>query len=137
MGRVLNSNRSSSKKKNLKVVYISSPMKVKTCASNFRSTVQQLTGRDSDIVDRLMDEYAHLNGLAPSLEIPAARLGHPQQSPTSSGSMPNFEEAAAGLFSGGGEGRRAEAVGDEGLLFEEIFSSGWLLEYPLDEAGLF
>ncbi|KAJ0444670.1 putative sigma factor binding protein [Helianthus annuus] len=34
---------------NLKVVYISSPMKVKTSASRFRSLVQELTGRDSDI----------------------------------------------------------------------------------------
>lgn len=33
----------------VKVVYISSPMKVKTCASNFRALVQELTGRDSDL----------------------------------------------------------------------------------------
>ncbi|EPS64879.1 hypothetical protein M569_09902, partial [Genlisea aurea] len=33
----------------LKVVYISTPMKVKTSASNFRSLVQQLTGKNSDI----------------------------------------------------------------------------------------
>ncbi|KAI3448775.1 hypothetical protein Pfo_005440 [Paulownia fortunei] len=33
----------------LKVVYISSPMKVKTSASRFRSLVQQLTGKNSDI----------------------------------------------------------------------------------------
>ncbi|KAI3764220.1 hypothetical protein L2E82_14224 [Cichorium intybus] len=33
----------------LKVVYISSPMKVKTSASRFRALVQELTGRDSDI----------------------------------------------------------------------------------------
>ncbi|XP_023514832.1 sigma factor binding protein 1, chloroplastic-like [Cucurbita pepo subsp. pepo] len=31
-----------------KVVYISSPMKVKTSASKFRSLVQKLTGQDSD-----------------------------------------------------------------------------------------
>ncbi|PWA43729.1 VQ-like protein [Artemisia annua] len=36
-------------KKQLKVVYISSPMKVRTSASCFRSLVQELTGRDSDI----------------------------------------------------------------------------------------
>ncbi|KAF5742461.1 hypothetical protein HS088_TW09G00509 [Tripterygium wilfordii] len=41
-------------KKALKVVYISSPMKVKTCASKFRALVQELTGKDSDIA-RLMD----------------------------------------------------------------------------------
>lgn len=38
----------------LKVVYISSPMKVKTSASRFRTLVQELTGRESDI-SRFMD----------------------------------------------------------------------------------
>ncbi|KAF8364933.1 hypothetical protein HHK36_011760 [Tetracentron sinense] len=36
-----------SKKKPIKVVYISTPMKVKTSASEFRALVQELTGRDS------------------------------------------------------------------------------------------
>ncbi|KAI6675991.1 hypothetical protein NL676_036787 [Syzygium grande] len=40
--------------KGIKVVYISSPMKVKTSAAEFRATVQGLTGRDSDVA-RLMD----------------------------------------------------------------------------------
>ncbi|XP_042501330.1 uncharacterized protein LOC122079139 [Macadamia integrifolia] len=35
--------------KPIKVVYISSPMKVKTSASEFRALVQELTGRDSDL----------------------------------------------------------------------------------------
>ncbi|XP_047953026.1 sigma factor binding protein 2, chloroplastic-like [Salvia hispanica] len=39
----------------LKVVYISSPMKVKTSASRFRSLVQELTGKNSD-VSQYMDE---------------------------------------------------------------------------------
>lgn len=43
-----------SKKSNVKVVYISTPMKVKTSASRFRSLVQELTGRDSDI-ERIME----------------------------------------------------------------------------------
>lgn len=34
--------------KGIKVVYISSPMKVETSASEFRALVQELTGRDSD-----------------------------------------------------------------------------------------
>ncbi|KAL2478159.1 sigma factor binding protein 1 [Forsythia ovata] len=38
-----------SKNDSLKVVYISSPMKVKTSASRFRSLVQELTGRHSDV----------------------------------------------------------------------------------------
>ncbi|CAO2816127.1 unnamed protein product [Amaranthus hypochondriacus] len=40
----------------LKVVYISTPMKVTTSASNFRETVQELTGRESDVV-KIMDSY--------------------------------------------------------------------------------
>ncbi|XP_010276684.1 PREDICTED: sigma factor binding protein 1, chloroplastic-like [Nelumbo nucifera] len=40
-----------SKKKPIKVVYISNPMKVKTSASEFRALVQELTGRDSDLTD--------------------------------------------------------------------------------------
>lgn len=39
----------------LKVVYISSPMKVKTSASRFRSLVQELTGKNSD-VSQYMDD---------------------------------------------------------------------------------
>lgn len=39
----------------VKVVYISSPMKVKICASQFRALVQQLTGRDSDVA-RFMED---------------------------------------------------------------------------------
>ncbi|OWM78463.1 uncharacterized protein LOC116211606 [Punica granatum] len=46
--------RSSSGKNGIKVVYISSPMKVKTSASEFRAIVQELTGRDSDVA-RFMD----------------------------------------------------------------------------------
>ncbi|KAK4379145.1 hypothetical protein RND71_001007 [Anisodus tanguticus] len=43
-----------SKKSSVKVVYISTPMKVKSSASRFRSLVQELTGRDSDIA-RIME----------------------------------------------------------------------------------
>ncbi|PIM98866.1 hypothetical protein CDL12_28650 [Handroanthus impetiginosus] len=42
-------------KSSLKVVYISSPMKVKTSASNFRSLVQQLTGKNSDVSQYMED----------------------------------------------------------------------------------
>ncbi|CAI9089796.1 OLC1v1024431C1 [Oldenlandia corymbosa var. corymbosa] len=60
MPQVMNrSNKCKRKKKSsmdslLKVVYISSPMKVETSASRFRTLVQELTGRDSDI-SRYMD----------------------------------------------------------------------------------
>ncbi|KAL2898191.1 Sigma factor binding protein 1 chloroplastic [Bienertia sinuspersici] len=38
----------------MKVVYISTPMKVNTSASKFREIVQELTGRQSDVV-RIME----------------------------------------------------------------------------------
>ncbi|RZC77664.1 hypothetical protein C5167_001853 [Papaver somniferum] len=41
--------------KPVKVVYISNPMMVKTSVSEFRSLVQELTGRDSDISSRSFD----------------------------------------------------------------------------------
>ncbi|KAK3038941.1 hypothetical protein RJ639_027426 [Escallonia herrerae] len=59
--------RRSRKKEELKVVYISSPMKLKTSASRFRALVQELTGRDSDVsnsrfshmVDGGCSEFVH------------------------------------------------------------------------------
>ncbi|KAK9290800.1 hypothetical protein L1049_008978 [Liquidambar formosana] len=39
------------KKRPVKVVYISNPMKVKTSASEFRALVQELTGQDSELPD--------------------------------------------------------------------------------------
>ncbi|KAJ9190546.1 hypothetical protein P3X46_001733 [Hevea brasiliensis] len=53
-----------SAKKGIKVVYISSPMKVETSASKFRALVQELTGKDSD-AERFMD----FNGVENSPEI--------------------------------------------------------------------
>ncbi|XP_004511048.4 uncharacterized protein [Cicer arietinum] len=38
-------------KKEIKVTYISSPVKVKTNASNFRALVQELTGQDSNVAE--------------------------------------------------------------------------------------
>ncbi|KAJ8760178.1 hypothetical protein K2173_011034 [Erythroxylum novogranatense] len=42
---------SKSKKKPMKVVYISNPMKFKTSASGFRALVQELTGQDAEYPD--------------------------------------------------------------------------------------
>ncbi|KAK7271495.1 hypothetical protein RJT34_27445 [Clitoria ternatea] len=38
-------------KKDIKVTYISSPMKVEICASKFRELVQELTGQDSNVAE--------------------------------------------------------------------------------------
>ncbi|KAK4770587.1 hypothetical protein SAY87_031119 [Trapa incisa] len=49
----------------VKVVYFSNPVKVKTSVSEFRATVQELTGRGSDLV-RLMKtaEQSEIHGVA-------------------------------------------------------------------------
>ncbi|KAA8517264.1 hypothetical protein F0562_017557 [Nyssa sinensis] len=49
------------KKKPVKVVYISNPMKVKTSASEFRALVQELTGRDADMPDPT--KYSEIDGV--------------------------------------------------------------------------
>ncbi|KAB1225001.1 Sigma factor binding protein 1, chloroplastic [Morella rubra] len=60
MDHVLGVNQTNRKKqakrgrKPIKVVYISTPMKVKTSASKFRDLVQELTGQDSDTA-RIME----------------------------------------------------------------------------------
>ncbi|XP_010922092.1 uncharacterized protein [Elaeis guineensis] len=46
-----NTKQAKAKKKPIKVVYISNPMKVKATASEFRDLVQELTGRDSKVAD--------------------------------------------------------------------------------------
>ncbi|XP_027911305.1 uncharacterized protein LOC114170036 [Vigna unguiculata] len=53
-------------KKEIKVTYISSPVKVKTSASNFRALVQELTGQYSNVAETSMpmeEENEHLQRL--------------------------------------------------------------------------
>ncbi|KAJ3690461.1 hypothetical protein LUZ61_019625 [Rhynchospora tenuis] len=45
------------KKKPLKVVYISNPVKLTATAAQFRAIVQELTGRDSNIAETMVDEF--------------------------------------------------------------------------------
>ncbi|KAL3381582.1 hypothetical protein AABB24_001612 [Solanum stoloniferum] len=83
-----------SKKSDVKVVYISTPMKVKTSASRFRSLVQELTGRDSDIA-RIMEtngsitEYEDIHRERDDFnELPAKSSSlSPSPSPSSSSSL--------------------------------------------------
>uniref|UniRef100_A0A5B7CC75 VQ domain-containing protein n=1 Tax=Davidia involucrata TaxID=16924 RepID=A0A5B7CC75_DAVIN len=49
------------KKKPVKVVYISNPMKVKTSASEFRALVQELTGQDANTPDPT--KYSEIDGV--------------------------------------------------------------------------
>jgi VQ motif len=45
------------KKKPLKVVYISNPVKLTATAAQFRAVVQELTGRDSNVAETMADQY--------------------------------------------------------------------------------
>ncbi|XP_054811314.1 uncharacterized protein LOC129312664 [Prosopis cineraria] len=47
----MKSRRHQKSEKGIKVTYISSPMKVKTSASNFRALVQKLTGKCSNVAE--------------------------------------------------------------------------------------
>ncbi|KAG6791124.1 hypothetical protein POTOM_000236 [Populus tomentosa] len=89
-------------KKAIKVVYISSPVKVKTSASEFRALVQELTGKDSDAA-RFMDingddeishqraEYGH--------RVPAVPSTNSNQSPSATSSESFLESFDGELFS--------------------------------------
>ncbi|CAK7336494.1 unnamed protein product [Dovyalis caffra] len=90
-------------KKGIKVVYISSPMKVNTSASEFRALVQELTGKDSDAT-RLMDingpeiphqrsEYDRQVSVVPSTN------SYQDQSPSATSSESFLESFDGELFS--------------------------------------
>ncbi|XP_062093108.1 sigma factor binding protein 1, chloroplastic-like [Humulus lupulus] len=64
------------RRKGVKVVYISSPMKVKTSASEFRALVQELTGINSDA-----ERFMEINGVGSNSSSPSHshdRLHHQQ-----------------------------------------------------------
>uniref|UniRef100_A0A7N0UDQ6 VQ domain-containing protein n=1 Tax=Kalanchoe fedtschenkoi TaxID=63787 RepID=A0A7N0UDQ6_KALFE len=53
----------------LKIVYISSPMKVKTCESQFRSLVKELTGKDSQVA--MFMDVSSSRGTTKTSQLPA------------------------------------------------------------------
>lgn len=93
-----------SKKKPIKVVYISNPMKVKTSVSQFRALVQGLTGRDSDLADikkilaidgmeelqRVANHEAEATDYVPSPARPVTAVDHERESSASTGSEPEL-----------------------------------------------
>lgn len=56
--------------KSIKVVYISSPMKVKTSASEFRALVQELTGINSDA-----ERFLEINGAVGDVMVEQMKSG--------------------------------------------------------------
>ena len=92
------------KKRNLslKVVYISSPMKVTTSAARFRALVQQLTGKNSDIGpymdsdgSALVDYRDHDGTLLPDRPLPSL-----SNSDTSDSLQEAVDDVFASQFSG-------------------------------------
>ncbi|KAL5217027.1 hypothetical protein ABZP36_017711 [Zizania latifolia] len=49
--------------KGIKVVYISSPMKLTASAEEFRAVVQELTGRDSNVAEHDLAQHYHHSSL--------------------------------------------------------------------------
>lgn len=117
------------KREAIKVVYISSPMKVKTSASKFRSLVQELTGRDSDMardrIQHLIDNDQASSTFDHSLSswVPMMDLSF-QESPTSSDSLvESFDDVFASYMNQG---------------FSSTFSSNFPYELPdVDAFGSF
>ncbi|KAL1535131.1 sigma factor binding protein 1, chloroplastic-like [Salvia divinorum] len=86
----------------LKVVYISSPMKVRTSAARFRALVQQLTGKNSDIAPymdsdggALADYLDHDGTLLP--DQPPSSLSNSDTSDSLQGAVDNV--FGSGIFS--------------------------------------
>lgn len=104
--------------KGIKVVYISSPMKLTASAEEFRAVVQELTGRDSNVADHDLDgggayhvgapssssssssSYSSLGRVSPAVaEAAAAAAGaRARSSPaTNAGGAPPVVEYAAAM----------------------------------------
>ncbi|KAG9145072.1 hypothetical protein Leryth_018366 [Lithospermum erythrorhizon] len=98
----------------VKVVYISTPIKVQTSASQFRTLVQELTGRDSDIARLMMEDnnnnqedgvgIKYFGGVSDGFDKGLSSLGvkqedkSPRESPSASSSE-CLSEHLDGIFS--------------------------------------
>lgn len=101
--------------KGIKVVYISSPMKLTTSAEEFRAVVQELTGRDSNVADHDLagGDYSYYAGVPSSSSSSYSSSSIGRVSPTGAGaaralSPPTMAAAA----SAAGTGRHAAALYD-------------------------
>lgn len=75
------------KKKPVKVVYISNPMKVKANTSDFRALVQELTGRDADPSKYAATEDAGDFTVLPSQQTAASMAASPSETAQSTGTV--------------------------------------------------
>lgn len=130
--RVMSSDKKKTKSKrninnSLKVVYISSPMKVKTSATRFRSLVQELTGRHSN-VSQFMDSNVC--------------TGFHEVNESDGNLLPksvNDDVCAQGESPTSSDSTFLEAIGNDNIFssqteqqFAEIFSSFYSSELDLD-----
>ncbi|KAL6989746.1 hypothetical protein U1Q18_015497 [Sarracenia purpurea var. burkii] len=94
------------KREEVKVVYISSPVKVTACVSSFRALVQKLTGRNSDL-SRLVQtdcdcDYDSKTSLDQGSRGTNGRRSEPRrESPASSESL--FEHSGGALIASSAE----------------------------------
>ncbi|KAL2326349.1 hypothetical protein Fmac_025407 [Flemingia macrophylla] len=80
-------------KKEIKVTYISSPVKVKASASNFRALVQELTGRYSNVAETMpMEEEEDQEHLHDHSERVLNSKSGTQQWNVAQGYLPHDEE---------------------------------------------
>ena len=71
--------------KGIKVVYISSPMKLTASAEEFRAIVQELTGRDSNVADHDLDGGGAYYAGAPSSSSSYSSFGRVSPAATAAG----------------------------------------------------
>ncbi|XP_050225859.1 uncharacterized protein LOC126675288 [Mercurialis annua] len=63
------------KKKPIKITYISNPTLFRaTNASDFRAIVQELTGKDSKVLDFACDDHSNETSQGPSIETPSLKI---------------------------------------------------------------
>ncbi|KAG6421799.1 hypothetical protein SASPL_118356 [Salvia splendens] len=85
----------------LKVVYISSPMKVRTSQARFRALVQELTGKNSDIAPYMDSDGAALADYRDDdgTLLPDPPISSSTTTPTTSDSLDNvFASHLGGIF---------------------------------------
>lgn len=133
-----NSRKRKGRRERVKVVYISSPVKVKTSASRFRALVQELTGRDSDVsryVEANNGSYYHDNhhsqGVAVDRGISNSVSDRVSDSTTSSDSYlelePSFDDL---LMNSNGQGGFLGMFPSSNLICDQGFQfNGVLGEY--------
>uniref|UniRef100_A0A0D9VTE1 VQ domain-containing protein n=1 Tax=Leersia perrieri TaxID=77586 RepID=A0A0D9VTE1_9ORYZ len=123
--------------KGIKVVYISSPMKLTASAEEFRAVVQELTGRDSNVADHDLDHqhYYHpsssFGARASSMQATAPGVvDHRSMPPTMATANPGaMTTTTADYYGANGGGAAAVVVAAVAPMapFQSVYDHGSLL----------